>query len=294
MNNGIFNPYTASIRFDDLSFNFHVISKESKEQHDRDVADVAARGGGHPYYGYPQFRFIRDRMISAGDVIFDIGGEYGFTAILFSAWGGVNGQVLVFEPNPWFVNCISRNLKLNHVRHASVIERAVSSSRNEILDYGASAIRSDGEGMRRVVSACLDDYAGLFPDFLKVDVEGYEVEILKGAQAVLAQYPKLQIELHVALLENYGASVADFFALIDTSAYDFFIQWGGNDDPQIVGFDPEREMERLSESAGDHAVQLFGLPRPSADRERARLLTTPRRLRRDIRLRWGRLSGRWT
>jgi len=62
-----------------------------------------------------------------------------------------------------------------------------------------------------------DDLVKTYGPFnlLKVDVEGFEKQVLMGCPDILSQRPRLAYELHLALMGDFGASVGDIFDLID-------------------------------------------------------------------------------
>lgn len=249
-----FSPYVADINFNKTRFKFKIFSKEAKEQHDRQPGHPNYRKDiGVTFYGYEQFKFIQETMLEPGDVIIDAGAEYGFTTVLFSLLTGNSGRVLTIEAHPWMANCTSQNVKINSLQNVRVVNAAVGSVEGATINFAGSAVLPEGDGIKVKVTT-LDQYAALFPDFVKIDIEGYEVEALKGAQRLLAQTPKLQIELHEPLLREYGASVEDFFRLIHCDRYRFFIQRGG-DQSRVDPFDPAIEANTIQ-----GVVQIFALP----------------------------------
>lgn len=80
----------------------------------------------------------------------------------------------------------------------------------------------------------LDSYArqhNIFPTLLKVDVEGYEIEVLRGSRSLLSLKPKLCLEIHHPdALARYQTSVGDLFGLIEMSEHKLWLQVGDNDD----------------------------------------------------------------
>ena len=95
-------------------------------------------------------------------------------------------------------------------------------------------------GVEEVETTDLDTYAeqqNLHPTFIKIDVEGYEFEVLKGARKILETTPKILLEIHTEQLFLYGTSVKDLFDLIDLSRYKNWIQLDDRKTP--VEFDPK-------------------------------------------------------
>ena len=93
----------------------------------------------------------------------------------------------------------------------------------------------------------------MIPSLLKIDVEGFEVEVLRGASKILSTRPKLAIEIHTQNLGHYNASVEDIFNLIDADEYDLWIQWKDGEEP--IEYDRKVPITEL--------VHLFGFPRKS-------------------------------
>ena len=66
------------------------------------------------------------------------------------------------------------------------------------------------------------DALGLVPDVMKIDVEGYEFEVLRGAQGLLrSRKPVLCLELHLDLLERRGIPPAELVASLQSHGYHF-------------------------------------------------------------------------
>jgi FkbM family methyltransferase len=176
--------------------------------------------------------FVRDRMIQKGDVIFECGGHHGCSAILLSNWVGPDGKVITFEPLRSNFEILEKNVRLNSLSNVVPKMEAVGAKAGTItFDEAISGISSNAKGVAVRVSR-LDDYGYLNPTFLKIDVEGFELQVLQGAKAILARRPKLEIEVHAELLHQYGASVEDLFRLIDMRNYRAWVQWKDDQQPE--------------------------------------------------------------
>ena len=184
---------------------------------------------------------LKQRAIRA-DVILDVGVSSGYTSVWFSRWAR---QVYAFEPNPANQASVREQLTIRGVRNVELIETAVSDHRGEtdlfvkpqeghhsLGDVGAS----ETVDRIRVPVTTLDRFAaergiervGL----LKIDVEGFEPEVLRGARDLLESrridlilfehspgfYRQRGIDplAPVALLEEVGYRVTD----IDGNAID--------------------------------------------------------------------------
>jgi hypothetical protein len=118
-------------------------------------------------------RHIR-RLCRRGMVCFDIGGQYGWHALAFAKLGA---KVVTFEPDADVLQTLRRNLKLNPELKVDVVERFV----------GTGALRLDELGPA---------------DFIKVDVDGGELDVLRSAGETLGRVSGLIVETHSPELER--------------------------------------------------------------------------------------------
>ncbi len=241
-NRGLFAPYVIHKDMEGESFEFLIGDRTGRDWYDRPCINNPR---------WLEMRFIKEHMAAPGDVILECGGHHGCSAILLSRWVGAAGSVVTFEPFPENCDILARNLTLNALTNVTLERKAVGATDGHItVEPASSGVDLSGHG-RRVPLVRLDDYAHLRPTFLKIDVEGFEVDVLRGAVALLATCPKLALEIHADLLAQYGASVQDVFDLIGLDRYDTWVQW--TDDQQPVPFDASITI--------DHRVHVFCLPR---------------------------------
>jgi FkbM family methyltransferase len=122
---------------------------------------------------------------------------------------------VAFEPDPANVDVLQENLSRNAVSNVDVIPTALwshcgvvtfqrsASDRPEVSSRRGAVIAPSGKGLKagqiRVEALTLDAFAGDHgvPTMIKIDVEGAEVEVLKGAQKlILRTKPVLLLEVH--------------------------------------------------------------------------------------------------
>lgn len=141
------------------------------------------------------------------DVVLDVGGFKGETAIVFADMVGKNGKVFAFEPINAAYQAMIKNIHANGLdsiitpinkgcSHISKNASAVSVAAGAPWSYISE---EDGEVDVELVS--IDDFvaAQRLPkvDFIKVDVEGFESDVLMGAQKVMQTFrPKLAVALY--------------------------------------------------------------------------------------------------
>jgi FkbM family methyltransferase len=180
--------------------------------------------------------FTRERMISPGDVVFDCGSHQGMTTVLFSKWVGESGKVVAFEALPENYEVLKRNLELNGATNVEAVHAAVGSEKGTAtLDVRPNANVSTGDFGMTVPMICLDEYADRRPNLLKIDVEGYEAELLKGARKIMATRPKVILELHTKSLPEFGTSVAEILELLGLDRYQVWIQAESEQEPAPYG-----------------------------------------------------------
>jgi FkbM family methyltransferase len=170
------------------------------------------------------------RLIGAvheGDTFFDVGANIGTVTIPVAMTGA---ECLAFEPAPANAARLAENAELNGLGNVTVIEAAMWSEGGTVAlrvdgAEGAGTSRVvDGGGTIEVPAATLDAFAGggaAAPDLLKIDVEGAELEVLRGAEATLGagRVREVFVETHPPALEERGASEADVAALLGELGY---------------------------------------------------------------------------
>ena len=151
------------------------------------------------------------RLVRPGDVCADLGANVGFFTLLMACLAGPEGRVVAFEPREDMVRYLERNVaELGRVtvRRAAVTGGASDTVELYSGDWGTEVRSTILEGFARheagrrmlsVPALALDDcFGGGEPlNVVKVDVEGAEAVVLKGAERILAeQRPAFVVEYH--------------------------------------------------------------------------------------------------
>jgi len=147
--------------------------------------------------------------VKRGMRVLDIGAQSGFYSLLLARLIGPEGLVFAFEPLPANYRILEENVSLNHISNVVVIREAVSDQSGEIsFEFpheeaslvAGPILEGDSLGTFRVPSISLDDFAhqtGHHVHFIKMDVEGAETAVLRGAvQTLRTSHPTMMIELH--------------------------------------------------------------------------------------------------
>ena len=153
---------------------------------------------------------IFTQHLKAGDVFYDIGANVGFFSIIAAKLVGETGKIYAFEPGRENAMSIAHNAALNNFDSIEVIEKAVSDTSGEgqllLAKYsGGHALATadappDLAGEVTVELVSIDDLVAQNkiapPNFVKVDVEGAELDVLKGMTQTIKTYrPKVIYEI---------------------------------------------------------------------------------------------------
>ena len=158
---------------------------------------------GNIYFGLHEFTDMMFLLhfLRRDDVFLDIGANVGTYSVLAS--GVCKATTHAFEPDPSALVALRRNVEINNLQDlVTVHSEALGASDREVgftigLDTANRIATSGDDGHYRLVQQKqLDSTVGnCGPSFAKLDVEGYEEEVLRGGQALLAETSFRAIEL---------------------------------------------------------------------------------------------------
>jgi len=172
------------------------------------------------------------RLARPGMTILDVGANVGCHTLDLSRCVGRSGQVIAFEPTVWAVAKLRRNLSLNSWTHNVRVERLALSDEDQpgkAYCFRAQWHHRHGpmEPERGVVDRLkLDTYcqrAGVQRvNLIKIDVDGFEAKVLRGAQALLERGPPaLVVEMGDQWQRLYGESLESLLAQLTPWGYCF-------------------------------------------------------------------------
>jgi FkbM family methyltransferase len=192
---------------------------------------------------------VLKRELVSGITCIDVGANIGYYALLESKIVGKNGKVIAIEPSPLSSNLLKRNITLQEGGDNDTTRIMSRGNKNNIEVHNLAIGDIDGEvdfvltqfsNLNRVLrqsdhiqsalpgdvttvpSKRLDTFVSenqLEPvDFVRMDVEGHERNIIKGMQQILKKYkPKLMIEVHKDYLGTHGT--IDFLSELKSYGY---------------------------------------------------------------------------
>ncbi len=161
----------------------------------------------------PDLQTYLSSNLKAGNVFYDVGANVGFFSLLAAKLIGPQGQVISFEPLPENLVSLRENVERNHFSNVKILSFALGAANEEQVFQVSERptwgkLKGAGHQLpdkylsdMKVIVRRLDDLVteGAIPppDFVKIDVEGAEVEVVEGAVETLMRYgPTLFIELH--------------------------------------------------------------------------------------------------
>ncbi|MEK7451566.1 MAG: FkbM family methyltransferase [Patescibacteria group bacterium] len=157
---------------------------------------------------------IFKKFVKKGRVVFDIGANVGYYSLLAANLVGPSGKVFAFEPLRSNFEHLKKNADINFYRNIFPFEVAVSDKSGSALLAFTSSLQSGlaENGNIKVKTIGLDDWVDggnlLMPDLLKIDVEGAELSVLKGALNILKKYhPIIFLSVHSSELHRLCSEI---------------------------------------------------------------------------------------
>lgn len=149
--------------------------------------------------------------VRPGQIVYDIGAHVGYYSALACLCTGPTGRVFAFEPRPFNLRCLNSHRKLNRLSHLEIFDVCIGASAGSArfesrTGSGTGHLAPNGDLTVSVIT--LDDWhhEGRLPnpDFVKIDVEGAEREVLEGGlKLVSSSRPKLLISVHSLELNSW-------------------------------------------------------------------------------------------
>jgi methyltransferase, FkbM family len=179
-----------------------------------------------------QMEYFAER-VKDGDFFVDVGANVGHYAVPVASMVGDTGQIIAFEPEIEARTLLERNIALNKLAARIRVEPfAVCDSQGTRAFYSRhddsmSSLHREGFGTNSgmadisetlVKTVSLDDYLASHglrdPDWLKIDAEGAEIQVLRGARRALQGRTNIVCELHPYAWEAFDSTFDELVSLV--------------------------------------------------------------------------------
>lgn len=168
------------------------------------------------------------RFLRAGDTVVDVGANVGIFTVKAAKRVGDKGRVIAIEPERENLKYLKRNVDANNLKNVTIIPKAAYNGKGvkklKVTDVpGWHSLKgidnfTDYRGPVRyenvetdTLDCMLADAGVKTADFIKIDTEGAEVEVLEGAKGILASSnPTLSMEVHMAHGKLNSGAIASF------------------------------------------------------------------------------------
>jgi FkbM family methyltransferase len=208
------------------------------------------------------------KILREGDSVLEVGAHIGYITSYFSHLVGPGGEVVAFEPGLNNLPYLKENIR--GLSNVVVQEKGVGAQAGQLEFYEESltgqnnsfvkgfkpfegnsrAAYVSSKTLNRLVEiVSLDDYfqpSNRIPDFIKIDVEGFELEVLKGSTRVLDQLPVLMVEVQL--------SHDEIFSIFKTRGYDVY-----NEKGEKLSSPQARQLNLFCLHPEKHAIHLKAL-----------------------------------
>ena len=199
--------------------------------------------------------------LGPGLTAIDVGANIGYHVLRMAMQVGPAGRVIAVEPAPSAVTRLRRNLALNELENVDVVVAALGDHDVEARTLRIqSSYPLSGRGAPEIVVARVARLDSLVlerglsrVDFIKIDVDGQEARVLRGALDTLRRFrPPVFFELTPSLVEEGGDSIGELFGWLLDLGYAISDEGGAR------WQDPVQQARRLRKGTG---CNLLALPR---------------------------------
>lgn len=165
--------------------------------------------------------------LKSGDRVVDVGANVGDTVLTSAVCVGGQGHVFGVEAHPRSCRFLQNNIRLNQMTNVTLFNLAAGDKQGIVRfsDSRYDDMNQVDRGILQVPVARLDDLLpGMEPvALLKVDVEGYERSVFRGAPALLSRTDCVYFEVGDKMCEDFGHTAQELLGDIASHGFQLFI-----------------------------------------------------------------------
>ena len=199
-------------------------------------------------------------FLHKGDVFLDVGANIGFLSCVVARFVGNGGWVYAVEPHPEIYRILKENIRINKLKNVRCLNIALGAKVSHARIYdnpsvnrgSASLIRPQGvieESGKEVkvtaIDTLLENKQLRTPTLIKIDVEGFELEVLKGAKTLLegSQAPMLCVEYSNLHPQSKGSTLDIHRFIKSVNNYSVYkLQHGKGIPSKLIKISEEHEL----------------------------------------------------
>lgn len=185
----------------------------------------------------PQDEWLLQTYLKANDTFLDIGANEGVYTALASSIVGDGGHIIAVEPQSRLGDLVEINARLNSSARLDLVQKVIAEEDGERFELSLTPTSNTGasglvnryrwsqaiEGVDSVrLDSLLRDLAIEHVALAKIDVEGFEPEVLRSGREVLeaGKIDTLAVDYHAAILQDRGLNPRDSDAFVRSCGYD--------------------------------------------------------------------------
>jgi|SRR5215831_4602817 len=191
-------------------------------------------------YEADNYGFLEKQVKQGADVI-DIGAHIGLFSVRCSQLTGPTGKIIAFEPTPGTFSILKDTLRINNTGNVVPLQAAVSGDAGMATFYVSHTAGCNSNSLVKnksekelsaydvqlyTIDGIVEEYS-LKPSLIKIDVEGAELDVLKGGGKTFRELkPALILGLHPAFIKQKGDQLESIWQILSEAGYT--IKEGGN------------------------------------------------------------------
>jgi FkbM family methyltransferase len=172
-----------------------------------------------------------DRHVKPGDVVIDVGANRGMFALYAAKRAGPGGRVICFEPNPACIALLEQTIRTNQIANIEIRNAGLADEAGILdlivpaIDSGMATFANYGPEVIKIAIPCPvlvgdDALRYITPNFIKVDVEGFEPKVIRGLASTIRRHrPLIYTEMVQSHLERAGSSARELIDILSDLGY---------------------------------------------------------------------------
>ena len=187
--------------------------------------------------------FVYD-FLKRGDTLIDVGANIGCVTAAGSLAVGPHGQVLSIEPHPQTYKHLQKTVAINHCDNVMCLNVSLGSEPG-VLNFTNEPRKDDNNCVALnadsgitvpcvTLSSLVEEHVASRIAVMKIDVEGFEMQVLQGAVSILGKVDSIYIEVLEHMLQKFGGSSAAVYSLLQSHGFRCF--YFKDDRSNVVAF----------------------------------------------------------